>query len=225
MRIDTHVHTSEVSSCGKVPAADMAALYVKAGYDAIVITDHLIAGKNADMAMDERVNWYLSGYRAARAVGGKLGLKVLLGAEARFTSGNEDFLVVGVREDDIAWMMRALDGGVSEEAFFRMLHETGRLLLIQAHPFRPDLRQAPLDCLDGIEVYNGHPDHQSHNELAWALACRGGENFIMTSGSDAHKLHHVARGGMLVDASLDTSADLAAWLRTHPRGIRIETAD
>ena len=74
MKIDLHVHTSEVSSCGRVPAAEMARLYHKAGYDAIVITDHLIAGKNQEMPMPERVSWYLSGYRAAKAEGEKLGL-------------------------------------------------------------------------------------------------------------------------------------------------------
>ena len=95
MKIDLHVHTSEVSSCGHVPAAEMARLYHEAGYDAIVITDHLIAGNKQEMPMPERVNWYLSGYRAAKAEGEKLGLTVLLGAEARMTSGNEDFLVFG----------------------------------------------------------------------------------------------------------------------------------
>ena len=54
MKLDLHVHTSEVSGCGKVPAAEMVRLYHEAGYDAIVITDHLIAGKNAEMPMDEQ---------------------------------------------------------------------------------------------------------------------------------------------------------------------------
>ena len=191
MKIDLHVHTSEVSGCGRVPAAEMTRLYHKAGYDAIVITDHLIAGKNQEMPMPERVNWYLSGYRAAKAEGEKLGLTVLLGAEARMTSGNEDFLVL--------------------------------MLLIQAHPFRQGLRQAPLEQLDGIEVYNGHPDHESHNELALERATHGREGFIFTSGSDAHKLHHIARGGMLTDEDIRTEAALVDWLRRNPHGKRIET--
>ena len=33
MKLDLHVHTSEVSGCGRVPAAEMARLYHEAGYD------------------------------------------------------------------------------------------------------------------------------------------------------------------------------------------------
>ena len=81
MKIDLHVHTSETSGCGKVPGAEMARLFHQAGYDAITITDHLIAGKNMETPVKARVAWYLSGYHAARAEGEKLGLTVLLGAE------------------------------------------------------------------------------------------------------------------------------------------------
>lgn len=223
MKIDLHVHTSEVSGCGKVPAAEMARLYREAGYDAIVITDHLIAGKNAEIPMDERVNWYLSGYRAAKAEGERLGLTVMLGAELRFDCGHEDYLLYGITEADIAPIMRDLDGGMLPGDFYRRIRESGRMALIQAHPFRPELRQAPLDELDGIEVYNGHPEHDSHNDLAMARAMQGGEGFIKTSGSDAHKVHHVGRGGMIVDEPIADSVQLARWLKAHPNGESIET--
>ena len=223
MRIDLHVHTSEVSGCGKVPAAEMARLYHEAGYDAIVITDHLIAGKNAEMPMAERADWYLSGYRAAKAEGERLGLTVILGAELRFDCGHEDYLLYGITEADVAPIMRDLDSGMLPGEFYRRIRESGRMMLIQAHPFRPELRQAPLDELDGIEVYNGHPEHDSHNDLAMARAMQGGEGFIKTSGSDAHKVHHVGRGGMIADQPIADSLDLARWLRTHPNAERIES--
>lgn len=223
MKIDLHVHTSEVSSCGRVPAAEMVRLYCEAGYDAIVITDHLIAGKNAEMPMDERVRWYLSGYHAAKAEGDKRGLTVLLGAELRFDCGYEDYLLYGLTEADIAPIMHDLDDGILPGDFYRRLRKENRMVLIQAHPFRPDLHQAPLDELDGIEVYNGHPEHDSHNDLAMARALQGGEHFIKTSGSDAHKVHHVGRGGMVVDEVIADSQALARWLRAHPNGERIET--
>ena len=40
MKIEMHAHTSEASPCANVSAAKIPALYQKAGYDAIVITDH-----------------------------------------------------------------------------------------------------------------------------------------------------------------------------------------
>ena len=223
MKIDLHVHTSEVSGCGRIPGAEMARLYHEAGYDAIVVTDHLIAGNKADLPLAERAEWYLSGYRAAKAEGEKLGLTVLQGAEVRFTGGNEDFLLFGLRPEDIPMLMEKLDGGMLLPEFYQMIHETGRMVLIQAHPFRNGLRQAPLDELDGIEVYNGHPNHNSRNELALERASHGREGFIKTSGSDAHELTHVARGGMMTDEALTTSEELAAWLKKNPEGQRIET--
>ena len=39
-RIDTHVHTAEVSPCGKIPAEEVVKLYIEQNYDAIIITDH-----------------------------------------------------------------------------------------------------------------------------------------------------------------------------------------
>ena len=223
MKIDLHVHTSETSGCGKVPGAEMARLYHQAGYDLIVTTDHLIAGKNIDMPVDQRVEWYLSGHRAAKAEGEKLGLKVLLGVEARMVQGNEDFLVFGVREADIPWLMGLLDSGINEKGFYRILRERGRYVLIQAHPYRDGLRRMPLSQMDGIEVYNGHPDHNSRNDRALARAKLGGDGFIQTSGSDAHRLHHIARGGMITDVDIGSEEELVAWLRSNPRGRRIET--
>ena len=40
MKIELHAHTSEVSPCANVPAAEMVADYARAGYGAVVVTDH-----------------------------------------------------------------------------------------------------------------------------------------------------------------------------------------
>ena len=45
-RIDTHVHTSETSKCGRSSAAEMVAAYKAAGVDAIVISDHFVNGNS-----------------------------------------------------------------------------------------------------------------------------------------------------------------------------------
>ena len=39
--VDTHVHTSETSKCGRSTAAEMIAAYKNAGFGAVVISDHL----------------------------------------------------------------------------------------------------------------------------------------------------------------------------------------
>ena len=37
---EMHFHTSEISVCGRVPAAEGVRAYKKKGYDALVVTDH-----------------------------------------------------------------------------------------------------------------------------------------------------------------------------------------
>ena len=223
MKIDTHVHTSEVSGCGKVPGAEMARLYRQAGYGAIVITDHLIAGAHQDMTPEARAEWYVSGYRAAKAEGEKIGLTVLLGAELRFFGGSEDFLLYGLTPEDVRWVFEKLDADVRLDGLYPLVRQTGRMLLVQAHPFREPLSHAPTELLDGVEVYNAaNASHKNHNDqaLAYALSARPG--FIQTSGSDAHHLSQVGHGGLIVDAPIRTEGELVGWLRAHPVPERIE---
>ena len=223
MKIDLHVHTSEVSGCGKLPGAEMARLYRRAGYDGIVVTDHLIAGMRAQMPVSERAEWYVSGYRAAREEGERLGLTVLLGAELRFAGGIEDYLLFGLSPEDIPWIMERLDAGVRLDAFYPMIRESGRFVLIQAHPFREGIRCAPEAFLDGVEVYNGaNANHQNHNDLSLAFARAARPGFIQTSGSDAHMTQQVGHGGLVTDLPIRTEGELAAWLREHPVAERIE---
>ena len=40
-KTETHLHTKEVSRCGKLYADEMVSMYKDAGYDTLFITDHL----------------------------------------------------------------------------------------------------------------------------------------------------------------------------------------
>ena len=222
MKIDLHVHTAEVSACGKIPAAEVVNMYLNTDYDAIVITDHMKAGDHSEL--ENRNEWYVTGYNAAKKAAEGTKLRVIFGAEVRFWGGDEDFLLFGITPDDVPTLYGMLDReDMRLPEFIKFVRESGRMVLVQAHPFRKGLRAMPNEYLDGVEVYNGHPDHESHNELAHEKAEQGGKTFIKTSGSDAHKPHHVARGGIFTDIEIHDSLELAAWLKTHPEPERIET--
>ena len=66
-----------------------------------------------------------------------------------------------------------------------------------------------------MEVYNGHPRHDSQNHLALQYAQENGI-WLRTSGSDTHQLPDIARGGILIDGVVTTSRELADWLKTKP---------
>jgi len=215
MKIDLHVHSCEISPCGKVPAREMMRMYKENGYDLVVLTDHLFPSLNTlpqDGSYAEKAEKWLEGYRTAKDEGDKIGLKVLLGGEARLCScGSEDFLVFGLREEDIAWCMELLDTAQSIAEMSEEIRGKG-LFLVQAHPFRPGLRAQDTALLDGVEAFNGNPRHNSSNHLARAHANSG--DLVMISGSDAHQTVDVARGGLDVSVRIENNADLLASLRS-----------
>ena len=100
--LDTHVHTSEVSSCGKVEAAQMVRYYKEAGYNGIIITDHYYKEYFESMlegSWEEKTDIYLSGYRAALDEGKRIGVDVFPGMEIRFHDSPDDYLIFGIDEE------------------------------------------------------------------------------------------------------------------------------
>ena len=69
------------------------------------------------------------------------------------------------------------------------------LKVFQAHPFRNNMRVTDPGLLDGIEIHNGHYDHNSRNEFAYMWAKHYGLTGI--SGSDFHEIEDLARGGII----------------------------
>jgi len=93
-----HLHTDEVSPCGKVPAAEAVKVHRDAGYDGLVVTDHFGGYPLDDFpgSPREKVERFLVGYWLAKEAGEKYGVKVFFGAEPRLEEGPEDFLIYGL---------------------------------------------------------------------------------------------------------------------------------
>ena len=214
---DTHVHTSEVSPCGSVPADEIVKLYKKAGFSGLLITDHYYSTyfeNLADMPWKEKINCYLTGYRAAKIEGKKQGIDVLLGAELKFDSKPNDYLLFGISEDFLYRYPNL--NHYSIQSFYRLAKDND-ILVFQAHPFRPGLIKEKPDYLDGVEVYNGNPRHHSHNDMALQFAEEN--NLLKSSGSDCHEICDVGRGGIKTKKRVQTIMDLKhalinqeAWL-------------
>lgn len=221
MKIELHAHTSQSSGCGRMPGEELVGRLKGAGYDTVVITDHLVGQKNPSASPFERTEKWLAGWRAARIAGERIGLNVLLGAEARFASHPEDILLFGMREEYVPEFLALLDADAGIERLYEAAHKRG-MLVVQAHPFRPGLHQFEHRYLDGVEVYNGHPHHNSRNDLALEYGQYGGPNFLRTSGSDAHETDELARGGVISPKRICTNEELIAFLKNTPDMDRIE---
>lgn len=212
-RYDLHCHTKEVSPCGSVPAAKVVSEYRKAGYSGLVVTDHVYEGCRKHRLFHTQkdfVTFYMQGYHALCKAAGN-DFTILLGMEIRFEENHNDYLVYGVTEA----FLRRHNGlelcklGITQ--FSRLARAEG-LFLAQAHPFRKGLVQAPSKCLDGVEVNNGNPRHNSRNADALAWAAEAG--LAKLSGSDYHELEDLARGGIETEEKITSSAQLIALLKS-----------
>ncbi|MCL1951251.1 MAG: PHP domain-containing protein [Oscillospiraceae bacterium] len=186
MRIEMHIHTSEVSPCAQCSAAEAVRRCVSKGYDGMVVTDH--CNEDASRAIlgelapwPARVEGFLRGYEAAKEAA-PAGFLVLLGMELRFMGrGSSEYLVYGF-DEQFLYDNEGIDR-LDIQRFSQIARENG-LLVVQAHPFRWGMTITRASFLDGMEVYNGNAHHQSHNDFAALWARRHG--LLPLSGSDYH---------------------------------------
>lgn len=177
-KIELHAHSYPCSGCSDNSPAEVVRLCKEKGYDAIVMTNHFY--QNA--SKEHVVNAQLMDYTEAVEAGNIHGVKVLLGAEIRFKENSNDYLLIGTDEALLYRVFDHLGGTLADLRRDLSLPES---LLIQAHPFRPHCIASDPKLIDGIEVFNLHPHHNSYNHLAQAYACENPQ-LIVTAGSDFH---------------------------------------
>ena len=185
-RIELHAHTSAASACSSIAPDDMAFMYKKAGYGALIVTDHFLTGNTCvdrTLPWEEQVDLFFQGYEMAKKAGDMIGLKVFEGLE--YSDYGTDFLVYGLSRDFIKAhpeMTKMLP-----EDFLPMFKEAGAFI-IQAHPFREAsyVRQVRsyASYVDAIEVTNLGNWEIEWDQKARNEAIKFGKP--MTAGSDCH---------------------------------------
>ena len=73
--------------------------------------------------------------------------------------------------------------------------------------------------LDGVEVYNGHGDHNSSNDIAYKWAQKYSHR--MLSGSDFHGNDTMEPGGVYFEDYVKTSKDVAEALRAGKYSLKV----
>lgn len=214
-KTEMHVHSAEVSACGKVDCATIARRYIAAGYTTLVLTNHLsrftYKNKKFDRSSDPweaKIDFYTAGYRKfIEAAAGRL--NVLLGVELRSNRDENDYLIYGVDEEFLYSMPEIMDMKVAEVA--EAVRGYGGLFF-QAHPFRNHMRIVNPEILDGIEVYNGHIGQESRNDIAELWADKFG--LLKISGSDYHHDTSVIGAGILTAEPVTSPAQLVDILKS-----------
>lgn len=214
MIADLHVHTSEISRCADICGADVIKLYrEKTAFDAVVVTNHInsafFSEKMSPGDWQSKIDWYVDGYKKVKEAGEHAGLTVLFGCELCIDSMGSDYLLYGVTEAFLREYVNLNKMKLSEVS--KVCRDAG-VLLFQAHPFRDNMKISDPALLDGVEVCNGHKDHNSRNAFAklWA-DCYG---LLKSAGSDFHHLGNEGRAGIVTSAPLADEKALTDVLKS-----------
>ncbi|MBE7009996.1 MAG: PHP domain-containing protein [Ruminococcaceae bacterium] len=214
-KTELHTHTNPVSGCSDIEAKQLVNIYKEKGYDSVVLTNHFTIQMQGE-TIQEKIKWYLEDYYKCFEQGALVGLNVILGAEIRFTENNNDYLIFGICPDDLFEVYKLLPCGIDN--FYREF-KTKTNIIIQAHPFRDGMENATPKSLDGIEVFNLHPNHNSRIGLAARYACEN--NMIVTCGSDFHHYGQECLCGILTKKPLKNSYDVSNVLKSGDYNISI----
>lgn len=212
MKIEMHAHTSETSPCAHVKAKEVVSEYLRAEYDAVVITDHFnnyVLEADPKENEKSRVTRYLMGYHNALSAAKGSHLRIILGTEiSLYKYGPEDYLLYGVTEEFLyanPYMYELSLKGLRE------ICDKNGILLFQAHPGRNGHRMADIALLDGAEVFNGNPRHVNNNSRVYKWAEENG--LLFSSGSDYHQKEDLGTGGIITSCDVKDAKDLAEVLR------------
>lgn len=210
--VETHAHSSEVSSCARCNAKELTKLMLKNGYSTVFITNHLSEStirKSGASDWDGIIDFFLDGFKLIKKeANGRL--NVILSMEINFDIDDNDYLVYGVTEKFLRDNKNLTE--MSPRTFYPLAKNNG-LYIIQAHPFRFGSRLIKPDYLDGYEIFNGNPRHNSNNDIAksWALKYEK----LTTAGSDFHEKGDAGISGMYFDKEIKSTEDFIEALKSR----------
>ena len=208
---ELHLHTKESSSCSNISAKEMIEVYKKKGYSTIVVTDHCSKGEMerlGNISWKQKMDYVFTGFDIAKEYGESLGLNILLGVEITLHQTDSDYLVYGIDKDFLYNNDKIYEYSLPE---LYSLCNQNDYILVQAHPFRDNIELAPLEFVDGIEIFNGCHDEVSRNEKAEEYGMS--TNKILISGSDFHNFEDLARGGIVTTEEIKDIKQLVKVLK------------
>ena len=221
IKCEMHLHVLGTSPCAKVAPDDIAKLYSKAGYGAITVTNHymkwLFLNYYKAETEEGKLKFYIDSYKSLKKSCQPYGIKVFLGMELNpeFINTPEhcpaaEILCYGVTEKFLYQYPGLYD--YSLENLYELFNKNG-IVMFQSHPFREYCLRFDPKYLHGVEIYNGHPTHNSHNDAAEKYAKEN--NLLGISGSDFHEFDGTISGGIYIPESINDSPSLAKYIKNN----------
>lgn len=215
-KTELHIHTRESSRYSKISAKNILKVYKKNKYSTIVTTDHLYSKDMGEYKKSNIKKWRRQidkvcfGNEKMKLLNEKLGygLNILFSIELTLKETDSDYLVYGITKEFL------YDNEKIYDLTLKQLHKLckdNNFLLIQAHPFRDNIKRAEFEDVDGYEGYNGCKDEESRNFKALNYGINSGK--LITSGSDAHRKYDTCSGGIQTKDEIKSIEELIHVLR------------
>ncbi len=214
IQTEMHCHTNLVSPCSDISPKSIVQEHCNAGYGYVFITDHYhpIVFEHKRLkkkSWEEKVDYYLRGYKKTKKAAKNTDLKVFLAMEITLnTKKGIDFLVYGITEEFLYKTKYLYNLEYGE--FYNLMKQNG-FLVFQAHPYRKASSPVEPICYDGIEIINTNTQHNSKNKMAIEFASHN--NLLLISGSDVHREADIARAGILLPAGLSNGQEVAEYIK------------
>lgn len=212
-KLELHAHTAPASICSQISPQRLVELYSSHGYHGIVISNHYNTfniSRFPKLSKEEYIDLYIKDITETEEAAKKYGIKIYWGAELRFDENMNDYLLYGV---DHKILCDCYDYLATDLKTFRKKVLLPKSVLIHAHPFRMDMTLMPSELLDGIEILNLHPGHNSAVSLATRYAYETNAK-IKTAGSDFHEEAHLGSAALLSKTLPEDSFELAELLKS-----------
>lgn len=207
---ELHTHTSPASICSEISPEKLVEIYKLNGYDSVTVTNHFTYdcahGENAE----SYYKTFLDDFRRCLECGEKVGLNIIFGAEIRFSENSNDYLIYGICPEDMPKIRDLLPYGI--DSFYREF-KNDKNVIIQAHPFRDNISRANPESLDGIEIFNMHPNHNSRVAFAAIHALKN--NLIPVCGTDFHHPGQECLSAVYTKEKITDSYQLAKAIKSQ----------
>lgn len=211
-KYDLHIHTKEISPCGRLSIEEIIDKYIEEGYSGLVLTDHLRKGyfrkcKREDWK--EKINEFFYSYDRGIEYCKDKDFYIGLGMEISFNNNTNDFLVFGFKKEDYLENEWMIEMGLKD--FYNKFKD--KAIIIQAHPHRKKgSKLEDINYLHGIEIYNQNPRHNNNNDLTKAVH-EENPKLIATGGSDVHNEEDLCRTGIYTNEKITSDEQLLNILR------------
>lgn len=221
---EMHQHTAGVSACAADNPEPVVRELKRAGFAGMVLTNHFYHGNTGvrrQLPWEDFVHPFVQAYERAKKAAKPLDFDVLFGLEEG-VGGGKEVLLYGITPDFVYTHPELREVHLAELA--TLVRDAGGVV-VQAHPFRvrdyitAPWEELPVECLDGIEVYNAGNDDLS-NERARTFCEANG--LIAVAGSDAHSANVIGRAGIMCRERVRTEQALAQVLRDGDYELYIE---